>query len=116
MATEPDLPVTVRPATIAEADAVAEVYLAAYRATYDFPLAHSDEAIRAWLRDAVAAGGVWVAVAADDGDHDPPGGQLVGFLRLVGQELDQLYVAPGWWRRGPAPPGPRRGEAVRRAR
>jgi SAM-dependent methyltransferase/GNAT superfamily N-acetyltransferase len=100
--------IQIRPATRADADNVGDVYLAAFRATYAFPLAHSDDEVREWLAGAVAGGSVWLAVAPVEGeDRKEPGGMpdgderpIVGIMRLVGHELDQLYVAPGWWARG----------------
>jgi len=80
--------ITVRPATGADADAIADVYLASFHATYDFPLAHTDDQVRAWLRDVVVpAGNTWVAV-----DREP--GAVVGLMVVAGGDLDQLYVAP----------------------
>lgn len=83
---------TIRLATPADADAVADVYLASFGATYDFPLAHTDEAVRRWIRDVlVAGGGTWVA------EH---GDRIVGMMSVGRDELDQLYVAPAWIGRG----------------
>jgi SAM-dependent methyltransferase/GNAT superfamily N-acetyltransferase len=96
----------IRRATPDDADAVGDVYLSSFRATYTFPLAHSDEDVRQWLRAAVADGTSWVAVApasaprAPDGESDGASPEIVGFMRLDGFELDQLYVRPGWWGRG----------------
>ena len=79
--------VEIRPATADDAAAIAEVYLASFRATYDFPLAHPDDAVRAWIRDEVVPSTeAWIAV---DGD-----GRVLGFMSLTGAFLDQLYVAP----------------------
>ena len=83
----------IRAADAADADAVGDVFLDAFHATYDFPLAHTDDEVREWLRGVVADGTAWVAVS-------PADGLVVGFMRLDGFELDQLYVRPGWWRRG----------------
>jgi GNAT superfamily N-acetyltransferase len=79
--------ITIRPAQAADAAAVANVYLASFHATYDFPLAHADDEVRAWIRDIVApAGGTWVAIGS--------GGAIVGMMVVASGELDQLYVAP----------------------
>jgi len=76
----------IRPARPEDADAVADVYLAAFKATYDFPLAHGDAQVRAWIRDVlIQSGDTWVA-AAD--------GAVVGMLVVRLGDLDQLYVAP----------------------
>ena len=99
--------VHVRAAEAADADAIGDVYLAAFHATYDFPLAHTDDQVRDWLRGVVADGTAWVAVSQvqASGEQKRAGlslddGLVVGFLRLDGFELDQLYVRPGWWGRG----------------
>lgn len=86
--------ITLRRAAAADASAIADVYLASFHATYDFPMAHSDDEVRAWIRDViVATTETWVAV---DGDGGP-----VAALMVVGPgELDQLYVAPDRLGRG----------------
>ena len=48
--------VAIRPATAADAAGVADVYLASFHATYAFPLAHTDDQVRGWLRDGIVAG------------------------------------------------------------
>jgi GNAT superfamily N-acetyltransferase len=78
--------ITIRPATTADSGLVAEVYLDSFHATYDFPLAHTDEQVRRWLADVVVpAGHTWVAIEGD---------RIVGMAVLDPGELDQLYVAP----------------------
>jgi GNAT superfamily N-acetyltransferase len=78
---------TIRKAEPADAEAVADVYLASFGATYDFPLAHTDDEVRAWIRDSVVpAGGTWVAVDQR--------GSIVGLMVVAAGELDQLYVLP----------------------
>jgi GNAT superfamily N-acetyltransferase len=101
----------IRPARPADAAGVADVYLSAYRATYDFPLAHSDDEVRDWLRGYTAGGRVWVALAVG-GEEEARGSRggavrpsaaadlVVGFIGLDGHEVDQLYIRPGWWGRG----------------
>jgi ribosomal protein S18 acetylase RimI-like enzyme len=79
--------ITIRPATAADAAGVADVYLASFKATYDFPLAHTDDQVRAWIRDVVMpTGGTWVALDAD--------GAIVGMMVVALGDLDQLYVRP----------------------
>jgi GNAT superfamily N-acetyltransferase len=78
--------ITVRPAGPADAEAVADTYLASFHATYDFELAHTDEQVRAWLREVIAAGGTHVAVDST--------GTVVGMMVVAPDELDQLYVRP----------------------
>ena len=78
--------ITIRPAAAADAAAVADVYLASFHATYDFPLAHTDDEVRAWIGEAVAGGGTWVAVDEM--------GTIVAMMEVKPGELDQLYVRP----------------------
>jgi GNAT superfamily N-acetyltransferase len=84
--------VAIRRAVPADARAAADVYLAAFKATYDFPLAHSDDQVRGWIRDQVVPRSeAWVA------DDD---GRVVAILVLDDAGIDQLYVEPGWQGRG----------------
>lgn len=86
--------ITLRRAAAADASAVADVYLASFHATYDFPLAHTDDEVRRWIRDVVVATReTWVAI---DGD----GGPVVAMMVVGPGELDQLYVAPDRLGRG----------------
>jgi GNAT superfamily N-acetyltransferase len=79
-------PIEIRRASLADADAVADVYLASFRATYAFPLAHNDDEVRGWIRRLVAsAQETWVAV---------DGGRVLGMMVVGPGDLDQLYVAP----------------------
>ena len=78
--------VEVRRASDDDAAAVAEVFLDSFHATYDFPLAHTDDEVRGWIRDRLIPDHeVWVAT---DGDR---GGAL---LALAPGWVEQLYVAP----------------------
>jgi len=82
----------IRPARPDDADAVADVYLTAFKATYDFPLAHTDAQVRAWIRDVlVPSGDAWVAVLD---------GAVVGMLAVRPGDLDQLYNTPDAQGRG----------------
>lgn len=55
--------ITLRRAVAGDAAAIAEVYLALFKATYAFPLAHTDDEVRGWVRDhLVATQETWVAV------------------------------------------------------
>jgi GNAT superfamily N-acetyltransferase len=79
--------VTLRRATDADAEAVAEMFLASFHATYQFPLAHPDDDVRGWIRDRlIPTSETWVA--EDDG------GRVVGMMALEPGWLEQLYVAP----------------------
>jgi ribosomal protein S18 acetylase RimI-like enzyme len=82
----------IRPAVAADAEAVADVYLASFAATYTFPLAHTDDQVRAWLAGIVAGDPrTWVAEAD---------GRVVAMMVLDDAGIDQLYVAPAWIGRG----------------
>jgi len=78
--------IRLRPAAETDAGEVADVYLESFHATYDFPLAHTDEEVRGWVRDLVGSGGTWVAI--------DPSGTVVGMMALEPGVLDQLYVRP----------------------
>ena len=79
--------VEVRRATVEDAAAVAAVFLDSFHATYDFPLAHTDDEVRGWIRDRLIPNDeVWVAVDA---------GVVVAILALAPGWVEQLYVAPG---------------------
>lgn len=76
----------VRRATIDDAAAVATVFLDSFHATYRFPLAHSNDEVRSWIRERlIPSHEVWVAVEGD---------RLVAMLALAPGWLEQLYVAP----------------------
>jgi len=76
----------IRRATAADAGAVGDVFLASFHATYAFPLAHTDDEVRGWIRDdLVARQETWVALVA---------GRIVGLMAVAPGVLDQLYVAP----------------------
>ena len=84
--------IKVRPAEPGDAARVADVYLTAFHATYDFALAHSDDQVRQWIRDLlIPAGDTWVATLD---------GEVVGMAVIRPGELDQLYVAPAAQGRG----------------
>jgi GNAT superfamily N-acetyltransferase len=78
--------ITIRPASGADAATVADVYLASFHATYDFPLAHTDDEVRGWIGDVIGSGGTWVAL--------DPLGAIVGMMAIEPGVLDQLYVRP----------------------
>ena len=78
--------IQARRAIPADAAAIAEVFLDSFHATYDFPLAHSDDEVRGWIRDRVVPQmETWVA-----GD----GGRVVAMLVVKPGWIEQLYVAP----------------------
>ena len=86
-----------RRATDDDCHAVADVYL---RSRKDLmpgvPLAHSDEAVREWIRGHLIPSGRTTVAIVDD--------QVVGFLAVSmdaeGGWIDQLYVRPTWVGRG----------------
>ena len=94
--------------------AIADLYLASFRSTYDFPLGHTDDDVRGWIRDEIVARAeTWVAVEAPlssagggaaggvaGGSVAAARGAVAGFMTLGESELDQLYVRPGSWGRG----------------
>ena len=85
--------VTIRKATSEDAEAVANVWLSSFKATYPFPPAHPDEDVRRWIRDElVPREETFVAVEPD--------GAVVGFMTLRDDDLDQLYVRPDRFDRG----------------
>ena len=69
--------------------ALGDVWLDAWRATFDFPPSHPDDDVRRWLAEEMAPShDVWVA---EDDD-----GRVVAFIALSATEVDQLYVASAW--------------------
>jgi GNAT superfamily N-acetyltransferase len=85
--------VVLRLATPDDAAAIAEVYLASFKVTYHFPLAHSDDQVRRWIGEYLVPNReVWVAT--------DPDGAVVGLMALSADMLDQLYLAPGWAKHG----------------
>jgi len=89
---EPPTSRPLRRATEADASAIADIWLAAFRATYAFPPAHTDAEVRAWVRDdLVPRTETWVAEER---------GEPVAFLSLGEGWIEQLYVRPDRTRRG----------------
>jgi GNAT superfamily N-acetyltransferase len=78
--------IKIRLAEASDASDVADVFLGSFHATYAFPLAHTDDEVRGWIRDEIAAGGTWIALDAT--------GATVGMASIKPGELDQLYVRP----------------------
>ena len=85
--------VVIRHAIASDAGAVADVWLASFKATYAFPPAHPDDDVRRWIRDEIVPREeTWVAVEPD--------GAIVGFMSLHDDDLDHLYVRPDRFDRG----------------
>ena len=85
--------VVLRPARPTDAPEVAEIFLAAHAEAMPYlPKLHTDDEVRAWIRDVVLTGCEVVVVEV--------GGRLAGFAALDGDLLDHLYVDPDLQRRG----------------
>jgi GNAT superfamily N-acetyltransferase len=83
----------LRRATAADGEAIGDLWLAAWYATFDFPPGHPDDACRRWLADTlVPSTEAWVAADTDD--------RAVALLALSDTMVEQLYVTPGWIGRG----------------
>jgi GNAT superfamily N-acetyltransferase len=84
---------SIERASAADAPEIAEVYLASRADALPFlRKVHGDDETRAWIAEAVLAHGeTWVARLD---------GRIVGFVTVVGADLDQLYLAPGFYRQG----------------
>jgi pimeloyl-ACP methyl ester carboxylesterase/GNAT superfamily N-acetyltransferase len=85
--------VVIRRAGPEDADAIGDVWLTSWRATFDFPPAHPDADVRRWLaEELLPKTEVWVAV--------DPAGRVIGIMALSTSMVEQLYVAPDWIGRG----------------
>ncbi|HEY3501627.1 MAG TPA: GNAT family N-acetyltransferase [Actinocatenispora sp.] len=91
------MPVTVRPATPADAPAVADIHRASRAATMPYlpPQRRTRAEVVAWA-DALIDGAGTVLVA--ECTADPP--VVLGYAALDGAVLDHLYVRPDAMRRG----------------
>ena len=87
------MPVVLRPATTADADAVTAVFLASRAAALPWlPDLHSAEETRGFIEHVVLAGQrTWLAVDGDD---------VVGFAALGPGHLEHLYLHPDRRRQG----------------
>jgi pimeloyl-ACP methyl ester carboxylesterase/GNAT superfamily N-acetyltransferase len=86
--TAPAVTPALRPATPADGPAIADVWLASWRATFDFQPAYPDPIVRRWLTDElVPRHDTWVA---DDE------GRVVGMMAMSDTMIEQLYLAPDW--------------------
>jgi ribosomal protein S18 acetylase RimI-like enzyme len=82
----------IREARAGDAEAVAEVFLAARAEMTYLPRRHGDDDVRAWIRERLLPSSeVWVGVK---------GGRAVAFAALGERSLDHLYVHPGAQNRG----------------
>jgi GNAT superfamily N-acetyltransferase len=79
--------ITLRRTVDEDAAAVADIFLRSFHATYEFPLAHTDDEVREWVRERlVPQMETWIAV--DDA------GAALGFATVEPGWLEQLYVDP----------------------
>lgn len=83
----------VRLAEGGEAAAVADLMLRSRRAAHGIPASvHSDEEVRAWVRELLLPScDVWIATEDD---------QLAGMMAVQGDWIEQLYISPTHLRRG----------------
>lgn len=83
--------IRIRPATVADADRVGEIYLASRRHFLPYaPLAHSDDEVRGWIAaHLLPSGDLFVAVVGDE---------VVGMMALsddgANRWIEQLYLDP----------------------
>ena len=85
----------IRPARADDATPIADVWLASWRATFDFGPAHPDEDVRRWVREELLLEAEdWVAIDPADGDR------VIALLGLSDTMVEQLYVHPDWIGRG----------------
>ena len=85
--------ITIEPASPGDPGEIAALYLASRAEALPYlRRVHSDEDVRDWIATIrLAKGETWVAREA---------GRILGFLCLDGEDLDQLYLLPGQFRRG----------------
>lgn len=79
----------IRRATAADGQAIGDLWLGAWYATFDFPPGHPDDECRLWLAETLLPSTEsWVATDPDD--------TAVALLALSETMVEQLYVAPAW--------------------
>ncbi len=89
--------ITIRVATVTDADSVADVYLRSRKDLVSCaPLVHSDDDVREWIRSRLLPAGRTKIVVADD--------RVIAFLAFSiesnASTIDHLYVLPEWVDRG----------------
>ena len=84
---------TVERASEGDAAEIAKLYLTSREDALPYlQRVHTDTEVYAWISDVVLKRGeTWVARLKDN---------IVGFMVLVGDDLDQLYILPGHYRGG----------------
>lgn len=85
--------ITIERASPRDAGEIASLYLASRTEALPYlRRCHSDDEVRGWIESVrLARGETWVAREA---------GRILGFMSLDGEELDQLDLLPGHFRRG----------------
>jgi GNAT superfamily N-acetyltransferase len=85
----------IRRAEPDDGQAIGDVWLSSWRATFDFPPGAPDDQVRTWLTtELVPNHETWVAT-------DPAtDGRVVALMALSDTMVEQLYVAPDWIGRG----------------
>jgi GNAT superfamily N-acetyltransferase len=80
-------------ATAHDAAEIAELYLASRTDALPFlRRVHCDAETRRWIADTLlTTRETWIARSDE---------RIIGVLALQGEDLDQLYLLPGWYRRG----------------
>lgn len=87
----------IRRAEPRDAAGIGDVWLASWRATFDFPPSHPDDDVRRWLAEELVPNHeTWVAVDPGPG----VGGRVVGLMAVSSSMVEQLYLAPDWIGRG----------------
>jgi len=83
----------IRAAAPGDDRAIADIYLTARAKALSFlPMVHSEAETRAWISYClIPLSEVQVAVT---------GQQIIGFIALMGDEIEQLYIAPDHWGQG----------------
>lgn len=89
----PPWSITIERASPRDAGEIATLYLASRAEALPYlRRCHSDEDTRGWIATMMlVTGETWIAREA---------GRILGFVTLNGEELDQLYLLPGHFRRG----------------
>lgn len=85
--------ITIERASPRDAGEIAALYLASRTEALPYlRRRHSDDEVRIWIATVMLViGETWIAREA---------GHILGFATLNGEELDQLYLLPGHFRRG----------------
>jgi GNAT superfamily N-acetyltransferase len=86
--------IEISEAGLGDAAEIAEIHLTAQREAMPYlRSAHTDDETRNWFARVVGdRPAAWWVARAD--------GQFVGYMAIDGENLDHLYVRPGWQRRG----------------